>query len=135
MSSLTFSLCGKFIENTSAARWLRGFDLEIAPVKNTNPTMYPQLYLQYLDLFLIDDAVTWVESNSEATSLLSEENPTQATINQFTSLLKQKFPAPPSEEIAPITFDAELADLRQQNNETVTAYYYELDAEVRCSGP
>lgn len=119
----SFQWCGKFTGKSSAARWLRGFDLEMAPVKNTNAAMYPQLYLQYLDLFLIDDAAVWVESNSEATRLLNEESPTQATIDEFTSLLKQKFPAPPSEEIAPITFDAELADLRQQSNETVTAYY------------
>ncbi|CAD6572869.1 MAG: hypothetical protein ASARMPREDX12_005523 [Alectoria sarmentosa] len=68
------------------------------------------------------DAAKWAESNPEAVRLLNTEQPIGATVNQFTSLFKQRVPAEVVEK-TPVTFDAELADLRQQLSETITAYY------------
>ncbi|CAD6593871.1 MAG: hypothetical protein ASARMPRED_008164 [Alectoria sarmentosa] len=68
------------------------------------------------------DAAKWAESNPEAVRLLNTEQPIEATVNQFISLFKQRVPAEVVEK-TPVTFDAELADLRQQLSETITAYY------------
>ena len=77
--------------------------------------------MDYLDLLLQSDAAKWVESNPEAVRLLNAEEPTEAMVDQFVSLFKQRFPAEVVEEI-PVTFDAELADLCQQSAEKITSY-------------
>lgn len=122
MTTPTFAFCGKFTGKTiSAARWLKAYDRELTPRRESGQ-LTPESYLEDLDLLLAEDAAEWAESNSEAIRLLNTENPTQATVDQFTSLFKQRFPVKVA-EVAPLTFDTEIADLRQQPNETVTSYF------------
>ncbi len=122
MSTPGFTFCGKFSgKGESAARWLKSFNHELVPLKESGK-LTPKAYLDYLDLLLQLDAAKWAESNPEAVRLLATEEPTQAMVDQFVSLLKQRFPAEAVEEI-PVTFDAELAELRQQSAETITSYY------------
>ncbi|KAF6238772.1 hypothetical protein HO173_003279 [Letharia columbiana] len=95
------------------------------PVTMTTPTFTFSIPSQNLGRpvsVLQGDAAKWAESNPEAVRLLDTDEPTQATVEQFTSLFKQRFPAEVI-EVVPVTFDAELADIRQQSTETITAYY------------
>ena len=118
-----FTWCGRYNgKDMSAARWIKAYEHELRELKGEDGTVPPATYLHYLDLLLLGEAAEWAESNPEAIRLFNTAIPTQATVDQLVSLFKQRFPAKIVEAI-PVTFDMELADLRQQPEETITNYY------------
>lgn len=123
MTTPSFQWCGKFTGKTSATRWLRSFEIELLLCRDTSGNVSPHLYLQYLDLLLAEDAAGWAEINADAVRLLGIDEPTNATVTSFVSLLKQRFPGKVIETAPAITFEAELADLRQKSDENLTSYY------------
>ena len=96
----------------SAARWIKAYEHELQELRGPDGTVPPTTYLHYFDLLLLGEAAEWAESNPEAIRLFNTAVPTQATVDQLVSLFKQRFPAKIVEAI-PVTFDMELADLRQ----------------------
>lgn len=106
----------------SAARWLKSFEHDLSESRGDDSPIPPATFLHYLDLLLREDAAVWAETNTDAIRLLNTVSPTQTIIDQFISLFKQRFPAK-IVETAPVTFDSELADLRQQPDETIMTYY------------
>lgn len=119
----SFAFCGSFTgKEMSAARWLKSFEHDLTESRGEDSPIPPATFLHYLDLLLREDAAVWAETNADAIRLLNITSPTQTTVDQFVSLFKQKFPAK-IVETAPVTFDSELADLRQQPDETIMTYY------------
>ena len=60
--------------------------------KGADGTIPPKVYLDSLDMLLTDDASQWAESHPDAIRLLAEDEPNQATVDSFKSLLCQRFP-------------------------------------------
>ena len=119
----SFSFCGRYTsKEVSASRWLKSFEHELSEFRNAEGLIPPSTYLHYLDLLLLGEAAEWIESNPEAVRLMATPNPTQATVDQLTSLLRERFPAK-TVEVTPMSFDIELSDLRQKPNESLTSYY------------
>ena len=111
MSSPTFVFCGKFNgKNESASRWLKLLDYELASIKASSGLLI-QSHLQYIDLLLQGEAVEWAELSPEAIRLLGTLDPSQETLDQFITLFKQRFLVKVV-EVAPITFEVELLDLK-----------------------
>ena len=106
----------------SAARWIKSFEHELSDFRDENGMIPPSTYLRYLDLLLLGEAAEWVESNPEAVRLMATQDPTQATVSQFISLLQERFPSK-AVESAPISFDLEVSELRQKQDESVMSYY------------
>ena len=118
-----FKFCGKFAGKTSAARWLKALNHELESLKDESTSKVPlEKYLTYLDMLMTEDAADWVEENQDASRLLAKEDPDQDTVDQFISLFKERFPSKIS-EAAPVTFDSELSELKQKEDEALTSYY------------
>lgn len=79
-------------------------------------------YLQAIEFLLSEDAEDWVESHREASSILSLKEPTSENAECFTSLLTKKFSAKPK-DTSRKGFEAELRELQQEPEETITMYY------------
>ena len=119
----TFTFCGRYTgKEMSAARWIKSFEYELSDFRDESGMIPPATYLRYLDLLLLGEAADWVESNPEAVRLMAIHDPTQATVSQFISLLQQRFPSK-AVESAPVSFDLEVSELRQKQNESVSSYY------------
>ena len=118
-----FKFCGKFSGKTSAARWLKSFNHELECCKDeTTGRVPPGKYLSYLDLLMTEDAADWAEENPDAAKHLATDAPTQDTVDNFLALFKERFPSK-AIETTPITFDSELADLKQKQDEALATYY------------
>ena len=85
-------------------------DYKLASIKASSGLLI-QSHLQYIDLLLQGEAAEWAESSPEAIRLLGTPDPSQETLDQFITLFKQRFPVKVV-EVAPITFEAELLDLK-----------------------
>ncbi|KAL2037843.1 hypothetical protein N7G274_009317 [Stereocaulon virgatum] len=96
-------------KDTSGPRWIKGFEHELEDFKQEG-IVPAELYLKYLDLLLTEGAAGWLETNADALNLIYTPHPTQDTVEQVTSLLKERFPSKVV-EAAPISFDAELSEL------------------------
>ena len=90
--------------------------------RNEDGTIPADTYLESLNVLLTDDAADWAESHPDAIRLLSDPEPTQATVENFKALFCERFPTK-AVEITPVPFDVELADLRQKPEEPLVAYY------------
>ena len=55
-------------------------------------------------------------------TLLAQPNPTLDTVSKFKTLFTEKYPLQFT-EIAPISFDNEVADLKQKDEEALLVYY------------
>ena len=111
MSSSTFVFYSKFNgKNESASRWLKSLDHELSSVRASGGLSI-QSHLQYIDLLLQGEATEWADSSPEAIRLLGTPDPSQETLDQFITLFKQRFLAKVV-EVVPITFEAELLDLK-----------------------
>lgn len=122
MSNAIFSV-GNFTgrNGQSAARWLKKVTYELK--KNSGrDEVPPKEFLQAVEFLLSDDAEDWIESHKEANNLLSIREPTQADVDKFVVLLEKKFPAKPK-DTSRKGFVAELRELQQEANETITMYY------------
>jgi len=119
----TFSFCGTFsgTGNVSAARWIKRLEHELSGYK-VDGVINPSTYLDSLNMLLTDDAAEWAESHPEAIRLLAIEEPTAQDLANFRSLLCERFPTK-AVEISPMSFDAELAELRQRPDETLVSFY------------
>lgn len=121
----TFALCGTFSGATiSAAKWLKKFDHEMEDYRGEDGKFPPAKYLDNLSMLLIDEASDWSESHPEAVRLLEEAEvaPSQSTVENFRSLLCEKFPSK-AIEIVPIPIDVELSELHQRPDESLATYY------------
>ena len=122
----TFTFCGCFTGKgaMSGARWLKKLDHELNPFKEDG-SIPPERFIDSVKLLLSDDAADWAETNPDAARLLGEEKPTPKSVLMFRTLFQERFPAKTVNSPA-ISFHAELADLRQNPNETINAYYKRL---------
>lgn len=68
------------------------------------------------------DAGQWSENHPDAAKLLNEVAPTQSTVDNFCALFCERFPSK-TIDVTPVSFDVELADLRQQSDKSLAAYY------------
>ena len=119
----TFNFCGRYTgKEMSASRWLKLFDHELSEFRGEDGLVPPATYLRYLDLLLSGEAAEWVESNPEAVRLMATQSPTQATVSQFVSLLQERFPSK-AVESSPVSFDLEVSELRQKQDESLKSYY------------
>ena len=57
-----------------------------------NESILPDKYLQMIDVLLDEDAAYWIDINSGVMTLLSDSNPTQATVNRVKMLFMKRFP-------------------------------------------
>lgn len=118
-----FSFCGKFTgKDVSATHWPKAFSHELEDFQDAEGNIPPKTYLKYLDLLLIDNAADWLETNADASRLMESVSPSQDTIEHFVSLIKERFPSKAVEELL-LSFHAELLELRQRVDETLTSYY------------
>ena len=106
----------------SASRWLKLFEHELSEFRGEDGLVPPATYLRYLHLLLLGEAAEWVESNPEAVRLMATQSPTQATVSQFVSLLQERFPSK-AVESSPVSFDLEVSELRQKQDESLKSYY------------
>ena len=120
----TFTICGTFsgTAGVPASRWLNKFNLEMRGYRTGDGSIPADIYLESLNVLLTDDAADWAESHPDAARLLTEPNPTQATVDDFKTLFCERFPIK-AVEITPVPFDVELADLRQKPEESLASYY------------
>jgi len=117
-----FNFCGKFTgKDVSASRWLKSFNHELEDFK-IDDTVPPKTFMRYFDLLMSDDAADWLETNPDASRLIEVDPPTSDTVDQIVSLIKERFPSKAVEEV-PISFDAELIELRQKPEDTLNTYY------------
>ena len=79
-------------------------------------------YLQSIDILLVEDAVTWAETDLNIFTLLSQPNSTLDTVSKFKTLFTEKYPLQFT-EIAPISFNNEVADLKQKDEKALLVYY------------
>ena len=118
----SFGFCGTFSgKGQSAHRWLMSFEHEMAGYKQNN-TIPADLYLNSLNMLLIDDAEDWAESHPDAIELLKEDTSTQQTVDNFKSLLYERFP-PKEVELTPVPFDEKLSELQQKSDGPLSSYY------------
>ncbi len=123
MNGPDFALCGPFTgkNGQSATRWLKKLEWELRKHSSAG-SIDPADFLQAVDLLLADDAAVWAETTPLITQLLETPAPTSDTVSQFKSLFSQRYPIKIS-ETAPVHFDSEISDLRQQEEEALIAYY------------
>ena len=119
----TFTWCGKYSgKEKSGALWLKAYEVDLRGLRGPDGKVPPATYIEYFELLLEGDAAEWAESNLEANRLFNASSPTEATVEQLKSLFKQRFPAKIIESV-PVTFDRELSELRQKQNESITDYF------------
>lgn len=122
MSNAIFSIGNITGKNgQSAARWLKKVTYELKKSSGRDEVP-PRHFLQALEFLLSDDAEDWIESHREANSLLNIKEPTQADVDKVVIQLEKKFPAKPK-DTSRKGFVAELRELQQEANETITMYY------------
>lgn len=81
-----------------------------------------KVYLESLDMLLTEDASQWAESHSNVVRLLIENEPTQATVDSFKSLLCERFSTKVI-EVTFIPFDIELSELHQKLDKPLSICY------------
>ena len=79
-------------------------------------------YLQFIDILLVENAVTWAETDLNIFILLTQSNSTLDTVFKFKILFIKKYSLQFT-EIASISFNNEIADLKQKNKEVLLMYY------------
>src|SRR5437773_1144974 len=89
-----FHSCGVFCGTygQSAAQWFQQFEKEMAYYAVKNGSISPDKYLQMVDVLLGEDAAYWVDTNPGVMALLSDSNPTQATVDRVKMLFMERFP-------------------------------------------
>ena len=131
----TFAFCGTFsgTGTTSASRWLKKFEHELAGYKTDDGSIPPKVYLANLDMLLEDEASEWSESQPEAIRLLALADPTQDDVTMFKSLLCERFPSK-AVELYPVPFSVELSELKQKDEESLNSYYKRVSTLMQRVG-
>ena len=87
----TFTWCGKYTrKEMSGANWLKAYEMDLKSLRGLDGRVSPAVYLEYFELLLVEEAAEWGESSPEANRLFSTPEPTQTTVEQLTSLFKQR---------------------------------------------
>ena len=86
--------------------------------------------MTYLDLIFDGKAEDWLESDSEAVRVMSMK-PSEDSVAQIKALLMERFPSKIVVDLASISFDIEMSDLKQQHDESLTAYYNRSEALMK----
>ncbi len=102
-------------------QWLAKLDYELETYE-VDGVVPPKKYLRFANLLLTDEAAEWAESNPDVISTVTNPTPDQAAVDRFKALLQDRFPAK-SGELITSTFESELEELRQREDETLAAYY------------
>ena len=89
-----FHSCGVFrgTYGQSAAQWFQQFEKEMAYYAIEDGSIPPGKYLQMVDVLLDGDAAYWIDTNPGVMALLSDSNPTQATVDRVKMLFMKRFP-------------------------------------------
>ena len=127
-----FKFCGCFNgKDIAASKWLKKLDWELEGYA-VNGVIPSHRYIQAIDLLLTEDASAWAETNPQAIHLLSTDEPDAVTVRAFRGLLCERFPSK-SSEISNTTFEAELTELKQQD-ESLSAYYKRVTSMMQRVG-
>ena len=123
---LDFSLCRQFAgkPSQSATRWLKKFKYKMSRY-TVNGHISSDWYLQFIDILLVENAVTWAETDLNIFTLLSQLNSTLDTVFKFKILFTEKYSLQFT-EIASISFDNEVADLKQKDEKALLTYYKQM---------
>ena len=127
-----YRFCGTFSgKDIPAAKWLMKVDWELEGYQ-VDGVVPPSRIIQAFNLLLVGDAEAWAESHPRAKAILTSEPPTRDSVANFRSLLCERFPAK-STEVAPVSFNTELSELKQQD-ESLSAYYERVSAMMQRVG-
>ena len=87
-----------------------------------NDCILSDQYLQFIDILLVENAVTWAETDLNVFILLTQSNSTLDTVFKFKTLFTEKYSIQFT-EIASISFNNEVADLKQKDEKALLTYY------------
>ena len=90
-----------------------------------NDCILSDQYLQFIDILLVENAVTWAETDLNVFILLTQSNSTLDTVFKFKTLFTEKYSLQFT-EIASISFNNEIADLKQKDKEVLLMYYKQM---------
>ena len=127
-----YRFCGTFSgKDIPANKWLMKLDWELEGYQIDGVVPAPRI-IQAFNLLLVEDAETWAESHPRAKAILTSEPATRDSVANFRSLLCERFPAK-SSEVATVSFNTELSELKQQD-ESLSAYYERVSAMMQRVG-
>ena len=122
MEGPTFAFCGTFSgQGDSAYKWVRKFEHEMSEYK-MDGRIPPDKFMKSIDLLLTGEAGEWSECHPKAIRLLKDPTPTPQTVADFKALLYERFPFK-ALELASVSIDTELQELKQRAEESLAAYY------------
>ena len=87
-----------------------------------NDCILSDWYLQFIDILLVENAVTWAETDLNIFTLLTQFNLTFDTVFKFKTLFTEKYSLQFT-EIVSISFNNEIADLKQKDEKVLLTYY------------
>jgi hypothetical protein len=118
----TFTFCDCFSEkcNISTIRWMKKLKHELINYK-INDVISSAKFLNCINLLLIDDAIEWIEINSDVVKILTEKNSSQELTTTFRNLFCERFLVKFIKTFI-VNFDIELNDLRQISDEFINIY-------------
>ncbi len=127
MIDFIFVFCEIFsnTENISAFRWLMKYKHEMLNYKQQDNRIFSNKYFSSLNMLLIDEMTEWSKSHSDTIRLLNDSSSIHDTINAFKFLFCNRFSFRVVEVIL-VSIDVKLTELRQKQDETLTAYYKKI---------
>ena len=127
-----FKFCGYYNgKDMPAVKWLKKLDWELEGYM-VDGKIPPHRYIQAFELLLTEDAAAWAETHPQAVSILNSNEPDEASVKSFRSLLSARFPMK-SAEVSSVSFDTELSELKQ-HDESLAAYYKRLTVLMQHVG-
>ena len=87
-----------------------------------NDCILSDQYLQFIDILLVKNAITWAETDLNVFILLTQFNLTQNTVFKFKTLFTEKYFFQFT-EIASISFNNEITNLKQKDEKALLTYY------------
>ncbi len=121
--NLIFSFCNIFsdIDHVFAAHWLKQLEHKLSEYK-INEVINLIIYLNSLNILLMNNIIKWAEFYSDAIHLLSIKNFTAQNLTSFKFLLCKRFSSK-AIEISFISFNVELFKLQQCSDEALIIFY------------
>ena len=119
-----FQLCDSFSDkgDQSVSCWLRKLEWELQGYTDEEGIISAAEFLHTVNVLLTDDAVTWAEITLDVSELLKNSALTSVTVTVFRSLFIQKYSVCVLKTSA-VSFDSEIADLWQFDEESLLIYY------------
>lgn len=96
-------------------------------------TIPPRLWFKSVDVLLTDEAAIWAETTPDVARLLDSPVSTERDVRAFRTRFLEKFPFRFAQDNYR-TFDAEIQDLAQGHNESLTDYYERVSALIHRIG-